>query len=114
MDKIKDEHADIMKKIERFKEILDNEDLRLDLLEEDLHEIKENTFNKFDLISVHIYHSLGIVKKGEICLFVFASSDHRKNAQKAIEFLVEQIKSKTPIFGKEHFSDQTHQWKVNK
>ena len=41
MDKIKDEHADIMKKIERFKEILDNEDLRLDLLEEDLHEIKE-------------------------------------------------------------------------
>ena len=79
-----------------------------------LHEIKENTFNKFDLISVHIYHSLGIVKKGEICLFVFASSAHRKNAQKAIEFLVEQIKSKTPIFGKEHFSDQTHQWKVNK
>ncbi len=41
MDKIKDEHADIMKKIERFKEILDNEDLRLDLLEEDLNEIKE-------------------------------------------------------------------------
>ena len=41
MDKIKDEHTDIMKKIERFKEILNDEDLRLDLLEQDLHEIKE-------------------------------------------------------------------------
>ena len=41
MDKIKDEHAEIMKKIESLKEILSNEDLRYSLLVDDLHEVKE-------------------------------------------------------------------------
>ena len=41
MNKIKDEHAEIMEKIKRFKEILNNEDLRLDLLIEDLEGVKE-------------------------------------------------------------------------
>ena len=41
MDKIKDEHAEIMKKIESLKEILSNEDLRYSLLVDDLQEVKE-------------------------------------------------------------------------
>ena len=41
MDKIKDEHAEIMEKIKRFQEILNNEDLRLNLLADDLKEVKE-------------------------------------------------------------------------
>jgi len=41
MDKIKDEHAEIMKKIESLKEILGNEDLRYSLLVNDLQEVKE-------------------------------------------------------------------------
>ncbi|MAW21715.1 MAG: DNA gyrase subunit A [Flavobacteriales bacterium] len=40
MDKIKEEHAEIMEKIKRFQEILNNEDLRLNLLVEDLEEVK--------------------------------------------------------------------------
>ena len=77
------------------------------------YEIREDAFNKFNLTCMHIFHSLGIVNTGEICLFVFASSKHRKEVQKAIEFLVEQIKEKAPIFGKEIFSDNTHSWKEN-
>ena len=41
MNKIKDEHAEIMKKIERFQEILSNENLRLSMLVDDLLEVKE-------------------------------------------------------------------------
>ena len=77
------------------------------------HEIRETAFDKFDLSCMHIYHSLGKVKAGEICLFVFASSKHRKPVRHAIEFLVEEIKVKVPIFGKEIFNDKSHQWKVN-
>ena len=62
---------------------------------------------------MHVYHSLGKVRTGEICLFVFASSPRRKTAFRAIEFLVEEIKAKLPIFGKEQFEDDTHSWKVN-
>jgi len=77
------------------------------------HEIREATFEKFDLTCMHIYHSLGTVKAGEICLFVFVSSPRRKEVYKALEYVVDTIKTEVPIFGKEVFEDETHQWKVN-
>lgn len=78
------------------------------------HEIREAAFAKFDLTCMHIYHSIGRVNAGEICLFVFASSPHRKDSQRAIEFLVEEIKAKVPVFGKELFADETYVWKENR
>ena len=77
------------------------------------HEIREETFSRFDLTCMHIYHSLGMVKTGEICLFVFVSSPRRKEVFKALEYVVEEIKAKVPVYGKEVFEDSTHQWKVN-
>ncbi len=78
------------------------------------HKIREATFQEFDLTCMHIYHSIGEVKSGEICLFVFVSSKHRKMAQKAIEYLVERIKAEVPVFGKELLEDESHVWKENK
>ncbi|GAA4272886.1 molybdenum cofactor biosynthesis protein MoaE [Aquimarina gracilis] len=77
------------------------------------HDIREATFAKFDLTCMHIYHSLGTVKTGEICLFVFVSSPRRRVVFEALEFVVEAIKADVPVFGKEIFEDQTHQWKQN-
>lgn len=77
------------------------------------HEIREAAFNKFNLTCMHIYHSLGRVNAGEICLFVFVSSPHRKMVFEALEFIVEEIKANVPVFGKEIFEDSSHQWKVN-
>jgi molybdopterin synthase catalytic subunit len=85
-----------------------------EMAEEKLHDIRESAFEKFNLTCMHIYHSLGIVATGEICLFVFVSSPRRKEVFKAIEYLVERIKEEVPIFGKEVFEDESHQWKENK
>lgn len=84
-----------------------------DMANKKFHEIREATFDKFNLTCMHIYHSLGKVKVGQICLFVFVSSPRRKEVFKALEFVVEKIKAKAPVFGKEIFEDETHQWKVN-
>ncbi|WP_186758140.1 molybdenum cofactor biosynthesis protein MoaE [Echinicola salinicaeni] len=84
-----------------------------DMVLEKAREIREETFSKYDLTCMHIYHSLGEVKVGEICLFVFTSSAHRKAAIKACNELVERIKSELPIWGKEIFDDQSEEWKVN-
>ena len=75
--------------------------------------IREASFEKFNLTCMHIYHSLGKVNVGEVCMFVFVSSPRRKEIFKAIEFIVEEIKANVPVFGKEIFEDETHQWKVN-
>jgi len=77
------------------------------------HEIREATFEKYELTCMHIYHSLGKVNVGEICLFVFVSSPRRRVVFEALEFVVEAIKADVPVFGKEIFEDESHQWKVN-
>jgi len=84
-----------------------------DMANEKFFEIREATFKKFNLTCMHIYHSLGKVNTGEICLFVFVSSPRRKEVFKALEYVVEEIKAKAPVFGKEIFEDTTHQWKKN-
>ena len=78
-----------------------------------MHEIRERTFEEFELTCMHIYHSLGLVKTGEVCLFVFVSAPHRKVTFRALEYVVEAIKAEAPIFGKEILEDESHKWKVN-
>jgi len=78
-----------------------------------MHEIRESIFSKYPLTCMHVYHSLGKVKAGEICLFVFTSATHRKEAIDACSEIVERLKKELPIWGKEVFADQSHQWKTN-
>ena len=84
-----------------------------EMAEQSFYEIREAAFEKYDLTCLHIYHSLGMVKTGEICLFVFVSAPRRKVVYEALEFLVEEIKEKVAIFGKEIFEDESYTWKKN-
>jgi molybdopterin synthase catalytic subunit len=81
---------------------------------EKMHEIREAIFTKYPLTCMHVYHSLGKVAAGEICLFVFTSSAHRKAAIDACNETVERIKAELPVWGKEIFLDESTQWKINK
>ncbi len=84
-----------------------------EMAEQTFYEIREAAFAKYELSCLHIYHSLGTVKTGEICLFVFVSAPRRKVVYQALEFLVEEIKEKTAVFGKELFEDESYTWKKN-
>jgi molybdopterin synthase catalytic subunit len=85
-----------------------------DLALEKMHIIRENIFEEFDLTCMHVYHSMGKVNAGDICLFVFTSSAHRQAAIESCNELVERIKKELPIWGKELFEDETYQWKENR
>ena len=78
---------------------------------EKMHTIREDIFAKYDLTCMHVYHSLGKVNAGEISLFVFTSSPHRKAAIDACEETVERLKAELPVWGKELFADETYVWK---
>jgi len=84
-----------------------------EMAEKSIHEIREAAFANFELSCLHIYHSLGLVKTGEICLFVFVSAPRRKVVYKALEYLVEEIKERVPVFGKEILEDESYTWKKN-
>jgi molybdopterin synthase catalytic subunit len=84
-----------------------------DMALEKCHEIRESIFVKYPVSCMHIYHSLGKIAVGEICLFVFTSSKHRRAAIDACNELVERIKSELPIWGKEILDTDETQWKQN-
>lgn len=84
-----------------------------DMALEKMHVIREDIFAKYDLTCMHVYHSLGNVKAGEISLFVFTSSVHRKAAIDACEETVERIKAELPVWGKELLTDNSYVWKEN-
>jgi molybdopterin synthase catalytic subunit len=99
--------------IEGKKVVAINYEAYQEMADDLFHDIREAAFAKHNLVCMHIYHSLGVVKAGEICLFVFVSSKHRKVAFEACEDIVEQIKAMTPIWGKELFEDDSFVWKEN-
>lgn len=78
------------------------------------HEIREEIITKYGLTCAHIYHSLGNINVGEICLFVFTSAPHRKEAIDACDEMVDRIKKEVPLWGKEILEDRSHTSKENK
>ena len=76
--------------------------------------IKETVLSEFgDAKSIDIVHSTGIVKAGEISLIVIVSAGHRHQAMQACSKTVELIKEKLPVWKKEIFDDDSHEWKQN-
>lgn len=84
-----------------------------EMAEEVYHELREIIFKKYDLACMHVYHSLGKINAGEINLFVFTSSVHRRQATEACNEMVELIKTKLPVWGREIFDEENYRWKVN-
>lgn len=78
-----------------------------------MHTIRERIISKYGLTCMHVYHSLGKIPAGEICLFVFTSAPHRKEAIDACSEAVERLKAELPVWGKEIFADESFQWKTN-
>jgi molybdopterin synthase catalytic subunit len=76
----------------------------------EISKIREKAFSKYELSCLHIYHSLGSVKAGEISLFIFVSSAHRKAAIEGMSEIVEMIKQKVPVWKEEFMSDKSSQW----
>jgi molybdopterin synthase catalytic subunit len=76
-------------------------------------EYREQLFSRYSITCMHVYHSLGTVKAGEINLFVFVSAKHRKDAISACADLVEWIKAELPVWGKESLEDHSFRWKNN-
>jgi molybdopterin synthase catalytic subunit len=76
--------------------------------------IKASLFSEYgDVKKIEILHSTGLVKAGEISLFVMVSAGHRQQATEACSKAIELIKEKLPVWKKEIFDDNSSQWRQN-
>lgn len=84
-----------------------------DMANEQMIAIREEAFARWPITCLHVHHSQGVIKAGELCFFVFASAAHRQPAREAVAYVTDEVKKRLPIFGKEILSDTTHVWKTN-
>lgn len=76
--------------------------------------IREEAFVRWpEMTCLHVHHSLGIIKVGELCFMVFSSAPHRTAAREAVAWVVDRVKAELPIFGKEMLESGGHFWKRN-
>lgn len=85
-----------------------------EMANEQMTTIREEAFARWpQMTCLHVHHSQGIIKAGELCFMVFASAPHRQQAREAVAFVTDEVKKRLPIFGKEIFVDGGHVWKEN-
>lgn len=56
---------------------------------------------------------IGEVRVGEAGVVIAASSPRRKQAQEAVSFMLDRLKTTVPVFKKELYDDGTGAWKEN-
>jgi molybdopterin synthase catalytic subunit len=85
-----------------------------DMANEQMSILREEAFAQWPSVTcLHVHHSLGVIRAGELCFMVFASAPHRQQAREAVAFVTDEVKKRLPIFGKEILSDNAHVWKQN-
>ena len=57
-----------------------------------------------------VVHRLGPVPVGEASVAVAVSSPHRGDSLQAVQWIMDQLKQRVPIWKREHFADGTSEW----
>lgn len=73
----------------------------IEMAASEISKIRELIITKYKLRCLHVFHSLGEIRAGEISFFVFGSSSHRTNLFEAIQETVDLIKRDVPIWKEE-------------
>ncbi len=74
-----------------------------EMAEEELENLKQDALQMFDVEAVEIVHREGSLKVGENIVAILVGAKHRKDAFRACEYLIDELKEKVPIWKKELF-----------
>ena len=87
-----DSHDDLV--IKRFEEIYKDADEKLNVQEK----------------AVFIEHAKGYLNLGEISIIIAVACKHRDQAYVLSRYIIEEIKKRSPIWKKEHYTDNQSDW----
>lgn len=63
--------------------------------------LRTTALEKFDIIELSIVHRTGEIGIGENIVLIVAAAEHRKDAFKACEWVIDELKKVVPIWKKE-------------
>ena len=79
------------------------------MTEQALETIRQNAIERWSLNGAIIVHRVGTLKAGEQIVCVATSSNHRKDAFEAAQYIMDYLKTDAPFWKKEH-TDKGDQW----
>lgn len=78
------------------------------MTEKALWAIEAQARERWQLMHVSILHRVGDLAPGEPIVFVGVTSAHRQDAFSACDFIMDYLKSRAPLWKKEHSADGSH------
>jgi molybdopterin synthase catalytic subunit len=80
------------------------------MAEKEIEKIRSEALKQFVVKKIYIKHRIGRVHVGEASIIVAVLSAHRKEGIKAVDYIIDEIKKKVPIWKKEIFEDGSQRW----
>jgi molybdopterin synthase catalytic subunit len=68
---------------------------------DELKKLEREAHEKFEIEAVEIVHRKGTLNVGENIVVILVGAKHRKEAFRACEYLIDELKKKVPIWKKE-------------
>ncbi len=68
---------------------------------DELKKLEREAHEKFEIEAVEIVHRKGTLNVGENIVVILVGAKHRKEAFRACEYLIDELKEKVPIWKKE-------------
>ena len=65
---------------------------------------------RFSIAWADCVHRLGHLQIGDLAIRVVVGAEHRKDAFDACQYIVDEVKSRVPIWKKEHYTDGSTSW----
>jgi molybdopterin synthase catalytic subunit len=86
-------------------------DAHVPLAEETFREIGEEARARWgEDLAIAILHRTGRLEVGEASLVIAAGSPHRDAAYEASRYVLEQLKTRSPVRKQEHYADGQSEW----
>ena len=73
-------------------------------------EVMAEALERFDISAASCVHRVGTLELGDTAIVVEVAAAHRAEAFEACQYIVNEIKSRVPIWKKEHYETGTTEW----
>lgn len=76
-----------------------------EMAEQELKKLEREAREKFNIEAVEIVHRAGSLRVGENIVVILVGAKHRREAFRACEYLIDELKERVPIWKKEYLEE---------
>ena len=81
-----------------------------EMAEREMRAVLDEAAEKYSIASAILEHRIGELAVGDASIAVVVTHPHRGDAMDALRYIVDETKSRAPIWKREKYSDGTREW----